>query len=49
MHMLGMLAVTVALVPTPKEQVWREGTCTYVEASVRDVRDAALPPEGYRP
>ena len=48
MQMLGMLAVALALVPAPKEQVWREGTCAYVEADVRYVRDAALPPEGYR-
>ena len=48
MHMLGMLAVTVALVPAPKEQVWRDGTCAVAEANVRYVRDAALPPEGYR-
>ena len=43
MHMLGMLAVTVALVPAPKEQVWRDGTCAVAEADVRYVRDAALP------
>ena len=48
MQMLGMLAVALALVPAPKEQVWREGTCAYVEADVRYVRDATLPPEGYR-
>ena len=48
MHMLGMLAVTVALVPAPREQVWRDGTCAVVEKDVRYVRDAALPPEGYR-
>ena len=44
MHMLGMLAVTVALVPAPKEQVWRDGTCAVAEQDVRYVRDAALPP-----
>ena len=48
MHMLGMLAVTVALVPAPKELVWRDGMCAVAEQDVRDVRDAALPPEGYR-
>ena len=48
MHMLGMLAVTVALVPAPKEQVWRDGTCAVAEQDVRYVRDAALPSEGYR-
>ena len=48
MHMLGMLAVTVALVPAPKEQVWRDGTCAFAEENVRFTRDAALPPEGYR-
>ena len=48
MHMLGMLAVTVALVPAPKEQVWRDGTCAVAEQDVRYVRDATLPPEGYR-
>ncbi len=47
-HILGIAATALALVPAPKEQVWCEGTCSYVEAEVRDVRDAALPPEGYR-
>ena len=37
-----------ALVPAPKEQIWRDGTCTFVEEDIRFVRDAALPPEGYR-
>ena len=47
-NILGIAATALALVPAPKEQVWREGTCAYVEADVRYVRDAALPPEGYR-
>ena len=47
-NILGIAAMALALVPAPKEQVWREGTCAYVEADVRHVRDAALPPEGYR-
>ena len=41
-------AAAIALVPAPKEQVWRDGTCAYAEKDVRYVRDAALPPEGYR-
>ena len=48
MHTLAMLAAALALVPAPKEQVWRDGTHDYAEADVRYVRDAALPPEGYR-
>ena len=49
MNAIGIAAAAaIALVPAPKEQVWREGTCAYVEADVRYVRDAALPPEGYR-
>ena len=49
MNTIGIAAAAaIALVPAPKEQVWREGTCAYVEADVRYVRDAALPPEGYR-
>ncbi|MBR1588579.1 MAG: beta-N-acetylhexosaminidase [Kiritimatiellae bacterium] len=47
-NILGIAATALALVPAPKEQVWREGICAYVEADVRYVRDAALPPEGYR-
>ena len=47
-NILGIAATVLALVPAPKEQAWREGTCAYVEADVRYVRDAALPPEGYR-
>ena len=38
----------IALVPAPREQAWREGTCAFVEKDIRYVRDAALPPEGYR-
>ena len=48
MNMLGMLIAAVALVPAPREQVWRGGTCTYAEKDIRLVRDAAIPPEGYR-
>ena len=44
----GMMIAAVALVPAPREQVWREGTCDFVETDIRYVRDAALPPEGYR-
>ena len=47
-NILGIAATALALVPAPRELAWREGTCAYVEADVRDVRDAALPPEGYR-
>ena len=39
---------SIALVPAPKEQTWRDGTCAFVEKDIRYVRDAALPPEGYR-
>ncbi len=38
----------IALVPAPREQAWSEGTCAFVEKDIRYVRDAALPPEGYR-
>ena len=31
MHTIGLLAATVALVPAPREQVWRAGTCTFAE------------------
>ena len=47
-NILGIAATALALVPAPRELAWREGTCAYVEADVRYVRDAALPPEGYR-
>ena len=47
-NILGIAATALALVPAPCELAWREGTCAYVEADVRYVRDAALPPEGYR-
>ena len=43
-----MTAAAVALVPAPREQVWRDGTCAVAEKEVRFTRDAALPPEGYR-
>ena len=32
MNTIGMAAVVIALVPAPKEQVWREGTCAFAEA-----------------
>ena len=49
MQLVGTLAVAaVAFVSAPREQVWREGTCVFVESDVRYVRDAALPQEGYR-
>ena len=49
MQIVGILAVvSVSLVPAPREQVWREGTCVFAEKDVRFVKDAALPPEGYR-
>ena len=48
MTILGIFAVALALVPAPREQVWREGTCTVSEKDIRFVRDEALPPEGYR-
>ncbi len=48
MNAIGIVAAAIALVPAPKEQVWRDGTCAYAEKDVRYVRDAALPPEGYR-
>ena len=38
----------IALVPAPREQAWRDGTCVFADGDVRNVRDAALPPEGYR-
>ena len=47
-NILGIAATALALVPAPRDVAWREGTCAYVEADVRYVRDAALPPEGYR-
>ncbi len=31
-NILGIVATALALVPAPKEQVWREETCSYVEA-----------------
>ena len=47
MQIVGILAVvSVSLVPAPREQVWREGTCVFAEKDVRFVKDAALPPEG---
>ena len=48
MNVIGIMIATVALVPAPREQVWREGACAFAEKDVRYVRDAALPPEGYR-
>ena len=48
MNAIGIAAAAIALVPAPRDVAWREGTCAYVEADVRYVRDAALPPEGYR-
>lgn len=49
MQIIGTIfAATVALVPAPREQVWREGTCTFTEKDIRLTHDAALPPEGYR-
>ena len=42
--MLGILIAAVALVPAPREQVWRDGTCSFAEKDIRFVRDAALPP-----
>ena len=43
MNAIGIVAAAIALVPAPKEQVWREGTCAFAEKDVRHVRDAALP------
>ena len=42
-NILGIAATALALVPAPcelvwRELVWREGTCTYVEADMRYVR-----------
>ena len=49
MQLLGLFAVaTLALVPAPKEQAWRGGTCVCAEGDVRFTRDPALPSEGYR-
>ena len=48
MNALGLLVAAVALVPAPREQVWREGTCTFAEKDIRFVRGAAIPPGGYR-
>ena len=48
MNVLGLFAAAIALVPTPREQVWREGTYTFAEKDIRFTRDAAMPPEGYR-
>ena len=47
-NILGIAATALALVPAPKDQVSRDGTCAVAEANVRYVRDATLPPEGYR-
>ena len=44
----GAFFATVALVPAPREQAWRDGSCAFAGKEVRFVRDAALPPEGYR-
>ena len=44
---LGLIAA-LALMPMPRELDWRDGTCTFAETDVVFVRDAALPPEGYR-
>ena len=33
MNAIGIVAAAIAL-PVPKERVWREGTCAYVEAVV---------------
>ena len=48
MNALATLAAVAALVPAPREQTWRDGTCALSEKDVRFVRDAALPAEGYR-
>ena len=40
-----LLAAT--LVPLPRQVEWQEGSCP-TNAAVREVADAALPPEGYR-
>ena len=48
MNILGLFAVSIALVPAPREQIWREGTCTFAEKDIRFTRDATMPPEGYR-
>ena len=48
MDIFGIVAAAIALVPAPREQAWREGTCAFAEKDIRYVRDAALPPEGYR-
>ena len=32
----------------PREVEWHDGTCTFAEKDVRFVREAAIPPEGYR-
>ena len=45
--MFGILIAAVAIVPAPREQVWRGGTCMFAEKDIRVTRDAALPPEGY--
>ena len=36
------------IVPAPQRAEWRDGVCQFVESEVRLVRDASLPPEGYR-
>ena len=47
MNLLGVVAAALALVPAPKEQVWREGTCAFAEAvwtapaATRDYADFA--------
>ena len=48
MHLLGIAIAAIALVPAPREQVWREGSCAVAEKEARFTRDASLPPEGYR-
>lgn len=48
LHVIGGIFATVALVPAPREQAWRDGSCAFAGKEVRFVRDAALPPEGYR-
>jgi len=48
MNLLGIAIAAIALVPAPREQVWRDGTCDVAEKEVRFTRDPSLPSEGYR-
>ena len=33
MNTIGIVSAAIALVPAPKEQVWREGTCACAAAA----------------